>query len=218
MGTLIQRANGNIIYFDAAESVVKDLPNKVTSHPIEDGSPITDHVISEPRKVSVTGIISDAAFQLQEDDRFSEISGSDAGVARRVPVAGRSQQALNELEEIRDNREVFQLETRNEVFEDMVFTGFQVPRDAQTGDAVRVKFTAQQISTVQRKFVNIPAAALDDADKAAENAETGKQSAEDARDKSAAIQGSEFWVGRSLGTTDPDLISGGVDDLLGIDN
>jgi len=42
MGTLIQRANGNIIYFDTAESVVKNFPSKVTNHPIEEGSSISE--------------------------------------------------------------------------------------------------------------------------------------------------------------------------------
>lgn len=202
MSTLIQRANGTIIYFDTAESVVKDFPNKATTHPIEDGSPITDHVVSEPRKITVTAVISDAAFQFNENDPFTELSGSADGIVRRVPVKGRALAALNALQEIRDAREIFQMETADEVFSDMVFTQFQVPRDASTGDAVRVKFTAQQISTVQRSFVNIPAAQESDADKAAENAETGKQSAEDASDASALLQGSQSLVGIATGLTD----------------
>ena len=202
MSTLIQRANGNIIYFDTAESVVKDFPNKVTTHPIEDGSPITDHVVSEPRKITVTGVISDAAFQFNENDPFTELGPEINGVVRRVPIKGRSLAALNELQEIRDNREIFQMETANEVFTDLVFTMFQIPRDASTGDAARVKFTAQQISTVQRSFVTIPLAAVSDADKAAENAETGKQSAEDASDASALLQGSQSLVGIATGLTD----------------
>ena len=173
MSTLIIRSNNNIIYFDTAETVVKNFPNKVTNHPIEDGSPVTDHIVSEPKKITVSGVISDASFFFAADDTFSKVSTLPDGTSKRVPVEGRAQKALDQLEQIRDGREVFTLQTRNEIFEQMVFTSFSVPRDANTGDAARVRFTAQQIETVKRRFVTVPKAK--DTDKSSENAETGKQ-------------------------------------------
>lgn len=187
MGTSIQRANGTIIYFDTAETVVKALPSRVTSHPIETGATITDHVVTDPITIAVVALISDAAFQLNQNDPFSEEvtvtfpdrrpnSNEISSVVKRVPIAGRAQKALQELEEIRDAREKFTIETRNEIFENMVFTAFTVPRDANTGQATRISFTAQQIEEVQRRFATVPqAVASDDADKASENAETGRQ-------------------------------------------
>lgn len=218
MSTVIQRANGDIIYFDTAESVVKDFPNKVTMHPIEDGSPITDHVVSEPRKITVTGVISDAAFMFQDDDPFTTVAGQIGSPdQRRVAIPGRANAALQVLEAIRDGRELFQLETRDEVFENMVFTSFSVPRDSRTGDAARVNFTAQQITTVQRRFATVPqAVSAEDADKASENAETGQQATEDARDKSALLEGGLFYQAQALGTTDAAEISSGLDEMLSV--
>jgi hypothetical protein len=214
MGTVIQRANGNLIYFDTAESVVKNFPSKVTTHPIEEGSPITDHVVSEPKKIAVTGVISDASFMFQEDDPFTQLQSFADGTTRRVPIAGRSLAALSELEQIRDNRELFQLETRDEVFTDMVFTSFEVPRDPSTGDAARVRFTAQQITTVQRRFATVPqAVAADDADKAAENAETGRQATNPADTTSLFLDGARFATGQ-LNDLDPN----NARDLTEIDN
>ncbi len=213
MTTLIQRANGTIIYFDTAESVVKSFPSKVTQHPIEDGSDISDHIISQPKKITVNGVISDASFMFQEDDPFTQLSTVD-GVTRRVAIAGRSLAALTELEAINSAREVFQLETRDEVFTDMVFVAFNVPRNAQTGDAARVTFTAQQISTVQRRFATVPQAVnTDDADKAAEEAETGRQASSVAT--SVLLESSQSAVGFIKGTDDlteiNDIIQGGID-------
>lgn len=193
MSTLIIRSNNNIIYFDTAETVVKNFPNKVTNHPIEDGSPITDHITSEPKKITVSGIISDASFFFAADDTFSKITTLADGQTRRVPVEGRAQKALDQLEQIRDNREVFTLQTRNEIFDNMVFTSFSVPRDAQTGDAARVRFTAQQISTVKRRFVTVTAAKPEDADKSSENAETGKQASSLAK-KSVALESTQQFT------------------------
>lgn len=197
MGTLIQRKNGTIIYFDTAKTVVKDLPSRITSHPIEEGSTITDHVVTDPRKITVDGVISDAAFILKEDDPFSEVRDVEvvnSTLRRRVPIEGRSLKALAELESIRDNREVFIIQTRNEIFESMVFTSFNVPRDKDTGDATRIQFTAQQIETVQRRFATVPqAVAEEDADKASENAETGKQQTSSA-DVSAISDALQFFA------------------------
>lgn len=213
MTTLIQRANGTIIYFDTAESVVKDFPSKVTSHPIESGSTITDHVVSQPRKITVNAVISNASFLFADNDPLTEV-GADG---RRVPVAGRALSALNQLEEIRDNREKFTLETRDEMFENMVFISFQVPRDKSTGDAARIKFTAQQIETVQRRFATVPqAVAEDDADKAGENAETGKQATKQV-DTSALLESVQFGVGQIAETDDDDEINSLINDTLGLE-
>jgi len=214
MTTLIQRNNGTIIYFDTAETVVKNFPNKVTTHPIEEGSPITDHVVSEPRKISVNGVISDAAFQFREDDPFTEIRTVTIGtgqVTRRVAIAGRSVAALAELEAIRDNREIFILETRDEVFENMVFTQFSIPRDSGTGNAARVQFTAQQIETVQRRFATVPQAVdPDDADKASEGAETGRQ-ATGTGATSILFDATKSVVEFNLNTTNASEIEDGLD-------
>ncbi len=209
MGTLIQRANGTIIYFDTAESVVKSFPSKVTQHPIENGSDISDHIISQPKKITVNGVISDASFMFQEDDPFTQLSGT----GRRLPITGRSLAALTELEAINSGREVFQLETRDEVFTDMVFVSFSVPRNAQTGDAARVTFTAQQISTVQRRFATVPQAVnTDDADKASEEAETGRQATSVAT--SVLLESSQSAVGFVKETDDLVEINNTIQGLI----
>ena len=217
MGTLIQRGNGDLVYFDTAESVVKNFPSKVTSHPIEEGSTISDHVISMPRKITVNGVISDASFMFAADDPFTEQRTLDDGTTRRIPIAGRSLAALDVLQQIRDNRETFTLSTRDEEFLNMVFTSFQVPRDSKTGDAARVKFTAQQIETVQRRFATVPqAVAAEDGNKASENAETGKQ-ATGAADTSSLLEGIQFGVGSMKETEDIDLINESINNAIGVD-
>ncbi len=225
MTTLIQRNNGTIIYFDTAETVVKNFPNKVTTHPIEEGSPITDHIVSEPKKISVNGVISDAAFQFRDDDPFTETQsiilphkkadGTTSDIlipARRVPIVGRSVAALAELEAIRDKREIFILETRDEVFENMVFTQFDIPRDSSTGNAARVRFTAQQIETVQRRFATVPQAV--DSDKASEGAETGKQVTSAASSILFDVAVAGVVIKENLNTENLEEIEAGLDTLF----
>lgn len=177
MTTAIRRTNGQVIVFDTAENVIRDFPSSVTDHPIETGASITDHIVSDPRQVQVAGVISDAAFRQREDDSF-------------LLGPGRSKQVLDALTAIRDNREIFILETSDELFEDMVLTEFRIPRDSNTGTAARVQFTAQQIDTVQRRFVLVPINIAEDfQDAAADEVSTGKQATPEVDpDQSALIQ------------------------------
>jgi hypothetical protein len=174
MGTYIHRSNGNTIMFDTAETVIKDLGSRTTDHPVESGSQITDHIITDPVSVDIEGFFSDAAFRLDGQDSF------DLG-------PGRAQAILAELESIRDNREIFQLETRDTIYDNMVLTSFRVPRDAETGDASRVQITCRQINRVERRFVLVPRAEAGSQDAAADELQTGRQ-ATTPRDQSALFQ------------------------------
>jgi hypothetical protein len=174
MATYIHRANGTTIMFDTAESVVKDLSSRTTDHPVETGSQITDHIITDPVSVQIEGFFSDAAFRIDGQDDF------DLG-------PGRSAAIIAELEAIRNGREIFQLETRDSIYDNMVLTDFRVPRDSETGDAERVQIICRQIDKVERRFVLVPRAANDSADAAADELQTGRQAGAP-RDQSALFQ------------------------------
>lgn len=47
------------VYFDAVTAFNKDITGKVTSHPIETGTNISDHFINDNPKFTIKGIISD---------------------------------------------------------------------------------------------------------------------------------------------------------------
>ena len=182
MNTTIFTEDERLIVFDVATSVIRNIPSKVTQHPIEDGSNITDHVIQEPKTISIVAKISDASFTFLEDDIFTETRrlevGQTAGV-RRVAQEGRSQLALEALEAIRDEAQVFTLSTRDQVFPNCVFTSFSIPRDKDTGQASIMEFTVQEVETVDRDSTVIPqAVAADSEDNASGVAETGRQQQE----------------------------------------
>lgn len=174
MATYIHRQNGTTIMFDTAETVILDLGSRTTDHPVETGAKITDHIVTDPVKAQIEGFFSDAAFRVDGQDDF------DLG-------PGRAQAIMAELEAMRQNREIFVLETRDQIYDNMVLTDFRVPRDADTGDASRVQITAQQIIRVSRRFVLVPRATEDSTDAAAEELETGRQ-AGTPRDQSALFQ------------------------------
>lgn len=178
--TILIRPNGDRLFIDAAVSVNRQFPNRVTSHPVEDGTDISDHVVNDPRVFSIEGVISDAAFQLDADN--DPIPGGP----------GRSVLAAFTLEDMRDNGELLTLETPNDIYFDVIITDLSIPRDAQTGKSLVFTITLQQITTVERQFAEVPESRLSAgaSDKGAQNAETGrqpKQNCDPNRNRSAAL-------------------------------
>ena len=62
MTVAIQRANGDLIWFDAVVSYKREHRSSVTHHPIEDGSVVTDNISKENPKFSISGVINNADF------------------------------------------------------------------------------------------------------------------------------------------------------------
>lgn len=62
MTIAIQRANSDILWFDAVEGFDETLSSTVTRNPIATGGLISDHTIRDNKKLSIRGILSDADF------------------------------------------------------------------------------------------------------------------------------------------------------------
>ena len=65
MTVAIKRSKGDIIWFDAVLQFGRQYSASVTKHPLEDGSYITDHTTTENPVISLSGVITDADFNLQ---------------------------------------------------------------------------------------------------------------------------------------------------------
>lgn len=68
-GTRVQRnikgGNTATIFLDATVKEDFSAPIEPTTHPVENGPDITDHVILRPQKLSIEGIISDTPFSIE---------------------------------------------------------------------------------------------------------------------------------------------------------
>lgn len=64
MTVAIKRKNGDLIWFDAVLQFSRQYSASVTQHPIESGGVITDHTILDNPIIQLSGVISDADFNL----------------------------------------------------------------------------------------------------------------------------------------------------------
>ena len=65
MSVAIKRENGDLFWFDAVLSFGRQLSGSVTKHPLETGAVITDHTTIDNEVITLSGVLSDADFNLR---------------------------------------------------------------------------------------------------------------------------------------------------------
>lgn len=166
------RPNGEAWSFDSAARLVPDQRMQMTTDPIEDGSPFSDHIFEEPSRLMVAVGVTQTPLQ----DRSW---GQPTGPAR-VEAA---QDFLR-----RASRELLTVEIYSEVFEGYAILGVTEERTAIRGR--RFQLELREVVIARAQTVEIPAtqpppeaqAAMADEVDAGEQA--GSSDAADDRDRS----------------------------------
>lgn len=121
--------------FDLLTSEEHNFSSTVTSHPVEDGSEITDHIQNEAESGSISGIISN----------FSIYS--------RGFVTNRAQDAFDLLYEIWKSRELVTVVTVLKTYTDMAITSAPVARDGDSGESLVFQINFQKVNVVKLQTV-----------------------------------------------------------------
>jgi hypothetical protein len=130
---------------DAAISEEHTLDSEVTEFPVESGSNVTDNVRPLPATVVIEGVVSD-----------TPIEGMVA--VRSASTTLPSQEALDLLLRIRADREPVAVETSLRRYETMVLESLSIPRDAETGHALRFSATFREIIIVVNERTTVKVA------------------------------------------------------------
>ncbi|MEE4224810.1 phage baseplate protein [Pseudomonas viridiflava] len=72
-GYVIVTKTKDVIYFDAITRIQESYTSSISKHPLSDGSLITDHTTRENPKYSISGVLSDADFNLQRPSNLSSL-------------------------------------------------------------------------------------------------------------------------------------------------
>ena len=132
---------------------------RVTTNPIESGKNVSDHVIEEPLRYNMTGVITDTPVGAAA---FSELAGSVVDIATGIfgqsESSGitRSRQAYNELVALMQKREKVTVETGLQRYEDLIFESIVVNADKDTSNGIFFTATFLQVLTVVtgRQFID----------------------------------------------------------------
>lgn len=115
---------------------------KVTKHPVEYGVDITDHVIKQPIKVVVNGIVTNSPFIKQYANRLP----GDPKFGKQFVQSLKGERARNAfagLIELQNARERLRLQTGFLLYDNMVLTDVSAPSDVQ--DNLKVRLTFEEV-------------------------------------------------------------------------
>lgn len=150
--TLFGNTYGNI-ELDANLEETHEWSAEATSNPVEEGAPVTDHVIENADKLRIRGFVSDASMDYLFSNRgMARI----AGIFNGKNLANRTQIVFDSLDKLLKKREPVTVYTKHKIYKDMVLTNVTIPRVASVGEAI--EFTAEfiHIRKVQTQTVDVP--------------------------------------------------------------
>lgn len=132
-----------LIGIDAILSETPSASAEVTRHPIE-GSSVSDHVLTAPRKVDVVVAVSDMPIARESSPEIPNAS------------EGRSASTWQELIRIWKNKTLVRLVTGIEEFPHMVITNLSTRRDASFSSSLQIQISLEEVQLVHSARVAMP--------------------------------------------------------------
>src|SRR5271169_3229899 len=119
-------SNFGTVTFDTMVTEEHHYSSRVTHYPVEYGTIVSDHIIREPDRVTLSGLITDTPLSL-------------------LAPFNRSVTAFNQLVRLQALRIVFDVVTGIKVYKNMAITLLDVPRNMKTGQTLTFNIELQKI-------------------------------------------------------------------------
>lgn len=148
MGVTDRRTQATIgqILVDVVSRLNPSEPLKVTSHPVEDGSVISEHIAEDPKTLTL-----DVTFT---DDEYSIPVGQDVtDVVGGVTTAADKRDAVKKL---RDTRQIITVETMRDHYPNMVLLEIQEDVTPQNASAFQATLVFQQVRLSTTGTASLP--------------------------------------------------------------
>jgi hypothetical protein len=114
---------------------------QVTRYPIEDGSNISDHVIHDPDRLSINGVVGPSSI-------YSKNIQQETSTNRVLDC-------YLKLEELTQKGEPVTVVTGLKVYDSMIIESFSVQRNAQNGGSLDFTMSLSRIKTVKSQTVSM---------------------------------------------------------------
>ena len=150
-GQWFQTSFGNLygnIELDAVLDENHEWSAEATSNPVEEGAPVTDHVIEQSDKLTIRGVVTDAPLNA---------SSSILGFIGGGSADNKTQTVFDLLDTLIKKREVLTVYTKHKTYSDMVLTNVTIPRSASVGEAIEFRAEFIHIRKVATQTVDVPA-------------------------------------------------------------
>ena len=118
-----------------------------TSNPVEEGAPVTDHVIEQADKLRMRCFVTDAPINASQS--LSGIFTPGVNEVKTQPV-------FDLLRQIIKLREPVTVYTKHRIYDEMIITNVTIPRAAGVGEALEFNVDFINIRKVATQKVDVP--------------------------------------------------------------
>ncbi len=197
--------------FDAVVTETHSRSAQVTSHPVEQGSDVADHVYIDPLRLTLEAVVTNTPLATpvtqarNSQGEVRRVDNAKANALRFDKDMLRPRDVYEALRKAYNDKSSFDVDTAIEIYRSMVITSLSVPRDAgsgaQTSNGVRVdrlsfSIEMQQIRVASSKTGDVRRPKAGAPKKKDNKGDKGKKEAGDQDNRTAAARGFDSAFGR----------------------
>ena len=137
--------------FDLFIDEENELKFRVSEHPIQDGSTISDHVHQELQEVTINGMYTNHPMRKLEEINVVKFKDEYATTEVKPSVTNTALAKFETLKRMAKERKTVRVVCSLEVYPKMVITSIKYARDPKSGSSIRFTMTLREIKTVTLK-------------------------------------------------------------------
>lgn len=175
------------IQIDVTVSTNHEFTSTVTQNPVESGVSVSDNVVKNNRKLTLSGVtVNHPFFDFSFSgllDVFDRLTSSEE----------RSQSGFDTLKDLWDSKTPFRIDTDRDAYDPVIITSFVVQGSAANGDALSFTMTVEEITIIASNIVLVPKSQVAEAAEGATSiVKKGKQAVTDA--SAAVVDNNSFLL------------------------
>lgn len=124
---------------------------RVSEHPLQDGSTISDHVHKELREVTIEGMFTNHPMRKLEETNEVKFKDEYATSEVKPSVTNTALAKFEALKRLAELRKPVRLVCSLEIYPKMVITAIDYDRDSKSGSSIRFTMTLRELKTVSLK-------------------------------------------------------------------
>lgn len=152
-GLGIHHGDSKLTYmpFNLFISEKHSLKFRVSEHPLQDGSTISDHVHQEMQECTVEGMFTNHPLRKLEEVNEVKFKDEYATSDVKPTVSNTALANFEKLKLLAKQRKPVRLVCSLEIYPKMVITGIDYERDSKSGSSIRFTMTLRELKTVSLK-------------------------------------------------------------------
>ena len=124
---------------------------RVSDHPLQDGSTISDHVHQEMQECTIEGMFTNHPMRKLEEVNEVKFKDEYATSEVKPTVSNTALANFEKLKLLAKQRKPVRLVCSLEIYPKMVITGIDYDRDSKSGSSIRFTMTLRELKTVSLK-------------------------------------------------------------------